>query len=394
MTMKVPQSLPAPRMAGGRTAWHGNGKVGRRDHQDPRTRPTWLTSSTRLWWGLAVAILLPLGLAAALLPMRDSLDGAVVGLVMLLPTALAAAIGGPITATVAVVAGSMTHNLVFTQPYMTLRVADATDVTGLAVHTGVAALVSLVVVREQRAARRAEAREEQAARIRLLEEVDRMRTAILGAVSHDLRTPLAAISAAASELQARDVTFTDADRAMLADTISEQARRLDRTVANLLDAGRLQAGEVEVTPEAVEAGDLVEECLATLPADAVQRVRIDVRLGTPPLWVDPVLVESALRNLVENALQHAPSGTPVEVVVAAVGSQVAISVQDQGRGLVGVDVATIFEPFHTRRDGGIGLGLTICRGFVDAHGGRLDFDSSDDGTRFRMLLPSAPEPAE
>lgn len=147
MTTKVPQSLPAPRMAGGRTAWRGNGQVGRRDQRDPRTRPTWLTSSTRLWWGLAVGILLPFGLAAALLPMRDSLDGAVVGLVMLLPTALAAAIGGPIPATVAVVAGSMTHNLVFTQPYMTLRVADATDVTGLAVHTGVAALVSLVVVR-------------------------------------------------------------------------------------------------------------------------------------------------------------------------------------------------------------------------------------------------------
>nr|WP_274387882.1 ATP-binding protein [Salsipaludibacter albus] len=362
--------------------------------ETPPGRPDWLTSSARTWWGLAVAFVLPVVFALVLMPFRDTVEGAVFGLLMLVPTTLAAAIGGPVPAAVAVVVGSTAHNLMFTQPYMTLRVADTTDVTGLVVHIVVAVVVSLVVVREQRAARRAETREEAAARVRLLEEVDRVRTAILGAVSHDLRTPLAAIAAAGSELQASDVAFSDDDRAVLAATITEQARRLDRTVANLLDAGRLEAGQVDVQSEAVDVRDLVEECLAGVPDATTHRVTVEVQPGTPPLWVDPVLIESALRNLVDNALRHSPPDHPVEVSAFPAGGGVALTVRDHGPGLPPTDDDHLFDAFQTRRDGGIGLGLAICAGFVAAHGGSIDVVTGPDGSCFELVLPAVPEPDE
>lgn len=355
-------------------------------------RPNWLMPAARLWWGLALAVLLPLAFALALTAFRDSVEGAVFGLVMLVPTTLAAAMGGPVPAAIAVATGSITHNLFFTRPYMTLRVADTTDVAGLVVHTVVAVVVSLAVVREQRAARRAEAREEAAARVRLLEELDRVRTAILGAVSHDLRTPLAAIAAAGSELQAEDVNFSKSDRAVLASTITEQARRLDWTVANLLDAGRLEAGHVDVLSEAVDVCDLIQESLRSVPGATADRVTMAVAPNTPPLWVDPVLVESALRNLVDNALRHSPRDHPVEISAAPDGGRIALSVRDHGPGLPSSDPDRMLRAFHTRRDGGVGLGLAICSGFVAAHDGDLDVSTSDAGTVFQMTLPAAPQP--
>lgn len=357
-------------------------------------RPSWLTSSARLWWGLAVAFLLPLMFAALLLPFRGTVDGAAFGLAMLIPTALAAAIGGPVPAAVAVAVGSITHNMLFTQPYMTLRVADTTDAAGLAVHGVVALVVSFVVVREQRAARRAEQREEAAARVRLLEEADRVRTAILGAVSHDLRTPLAAIAAAGSELQATDVTFTESDRAMLAGTITEQAQRLDRTVANLLDAGRLKSDQVDVLSEAVDVRDLIQETLASIVEATHERVDVHVDQATSPLWVDPALIQSALRNLIDNALQHSPPDSRVDVSAFPSTGGVAITVRDHGPGLPSLDPDLMFEPFHSRRDGGIGLGLTICTGFVAAHDGDIDVRTSSNGTTFKLILPAVPEPDE
>ncbi len=353
----------------------------------------WVPSRRRLWSGLAVSVVGPLVIAAALLPARTHVDGAVFGLALLLPTAIGAALGGPVAAVVAVVEGSVTHNVLFTEPYLTLRVADTTDVVGLAVHTVVAVVVSLVVVREQRAARLAAARGEQAARVQLLEEVDRTRTALLGAVSHDLRTPLSSIAAAASELQATDVTFSAAERDVLAGTIVEQAARLDRTVANLLDAGRLHSDAVRVSREAVDVADLIGEALAGL-RDTRDRVVVHVGHGTPPALVDPLLMVAAIRNLVDNALQHGPDGTPVEIDATAAGGAVVLTVRDHGPGLRDVDPAVLFAPFRTSDAGGTGLGLAITRGFVEAHGGTVGAREADDGGAvFEVVLPGVAEPA-
>lgn len=354
---------------------------------------SWVPSRRRLWSGLLVSAGGPLVVAGLLLPARTHVDGAVFGLALLLPTAIGAALGGPVAALVAVIGGSVTHNLLFTEPYMTLRVAHTTDVVGLVVHTVVAVVVSLVVVREQQAARLAAARGEQAARVKVLEEVDRTRTALLGAVSHDLRTPLSAIAAAASELQATDVAFSEAERDVLAATIVEQAARLDRTVANLLDAGRLHSDAVRLSREAVDVADLVGEALAGLTHSG-DRVRLGVDRGTPPALVDPLLMVAAIRNLLDNALQHGPDGTPVEVHVTSAGGAVVLTVRDHGAGFGEVDPGGLFAPFQTSGGDGTGLGLAIARGFVEVHGGQVEAREADDGGAvFEVVMPGVAEPS-
>ena len=355
---------------------------------------TWVLSPARLWSGLAIAVLGPLVIAVLLLPARGQLDGAVFGLAMILPTAVGAAVGGPVAAIVAVAVGTATHNLLFTQPYLNFRVAATTDVVDLVVHVVVALAVSLVVVREQRAARLAAVRGEQAARVQALEELDRTRTALLGAVSHDLRTPLAAIAAAASELQAVDVRFSEQERAVLAGTIVEETARLDHTVENLLAAGRLQSSAIELTQEAVEVEDLLDEALdGVVDPAARSRVRVRVLPGVRPVWVDPVLVVAALRNVLENAVGHAPGDSVVDVEAASAGSGVVITVQDSGPGLGGEDPASLFIPFHTGDGGGIGLGLAIARGFLEAHGGQIRAMEADGGGAvFEIVLPAIEEP--
>jgi K+-sensing histidine kinase KdpD len=351
----------------------------------------WSPPRGRLVAGLAIAAVGPLLLAVALAPFRPVLTGATVGLVMLVPTAVAAAVGGPVAAVVAVLSGTVTHNVLFTAPLLTLRVSDPAEVAGLVVHTLVATAVSLVVVREQRATRLAAHRLEAADRLLVLEEVDRARTALLGAVSHDLRTPLSAIAAAASDLREADVEFSDDQRQLLLATIAERTASLDRTVEQLLDASRLQTGAVSVVVEAVELHDLVEEAAAAVGPEVTARIVQRLDAATPPVLVDPVLIVAALRNLLENALRHAPPTSPVEVEAAGAGEVVVVSVSDRGPGVVG-DVDDVFEAFHGT-SAGPGLGLAIARGFVEIHGGELRYHDADGGGAcFELTLPAVEEP--
>jgi len=345
----------------------------------------------RLWLGIFVGVIGPWLVATGLLPVRGQIAGATVGLIMLVPTALAAAIGGPLAATVAVVGGSLMHNLLFTVPYLTLRMTEPAEIASLAVHTLVAAIVSFVVLREQRAARLASQRQEAAARVEVLEEVDRARTALLGAVSHDLRTPLAAVAAAASDLRQHDVSFSPEQQRLLLDTISERAAFLDRTVEQLLAASRLQAGAVTVLSEAVELQDLVEEARAGFPGNDGARIELVLAPRTPPVLADPVLIVAVLRNLFENAFRHAPADTSIVVTGAKAGDAVVIDVSDEGPGMNG-DRGANFDAFHGDSSGP-GLGLAIARGFVELHGGELVyFDAPGGGAAFEFTLPAAEEP--
>ncbi|HSK24286.1 MAG TPA: ATP-binding protein [Egicoccus sp.] len=354
-------------------------------------RRTWTPSRRRVLVGATVGALGPLLVAAVLIGVQGQVDGATVGLAMLVPTTVAAALGGPATAVLAVVVGSVTHNLLFTVPYLTLRMTDPTEALGLVVHTVVAATVSFVVVREQRAAALAAQRSGAAERVALLEDVDRVRTALLGAVSHDLRTPLAAIAAAASDLQDAEVSLAPAHRRMLATTISERTQALDRMVEQLLDASRLQAGAVHLLVEAVEVQDLVAEAGLLVAGGPSERIRLRAESTLPPVLVDPVLIVTALRNLLDNALRHAPSPTEVVVDAATAGEVVVIAVSDEGPG-VRDDDADVFEPFQGGSDGP-GLGLTIARGFIELHGGRLDHhERPGGGAVFEFTLPSVDEP--
>jgi two-component system sensor histidine kinase KdpD len=225
-----------------------------------------------------------------------------------------------------------------------------------------------------------------------LRRSDAMKTAILRAVSHDLRTPMMAILTSASALNRSDFSLSESDQRELLQTVLDEAHRLDRLVANLLDLSRLQAGAAEPRAELVAVDDLVVEALESLGADAG---RVDVALPEQPLAVrlDGQQVQRALANLLENALRYSSSAERVQVRVASTSAEVLLRVIDRGPGVATVDLERIFSPFQRGSvplGRGAGLGLAIAQGFAEANGGRIWVESHEgQGATFVLALPLA-----
>jgi two-component system sensor histidine kinase KdpD len=236
---------------------------------------------------------------------------------------------------------------------------------------------------------------EEALRARVLDEVDRLRRALVGAVSHDLRTPLATIKVSASALLESGEVLAPDDVKELAGLVDAQADRLDRLVTNLLDMTRIQAGALELRRQPSAVPDLVEEALAVLgrggqPGDVHLRTPEDL----PPVDVDPVLVRQALANLLDNAFRHSPAGEPVIVESRRLaGGKVEVSVSDHGPGVPEEEWERIFEMFQRRDAGGRGgLGLAIAQAFVEAHGERIWAGPAEGGgARFAFTVPASSE---
>ncbi len=226
-----------------------------------------------------------------------------------------------------------------------------------------------------------------------LSETNAVRTALLQAVSHDLRTPLASIKASVTGLMADDVGFTASERASLLDTIDASADRLDRVVANLLDMGRLQAGATSAVVTATPLEEVVAAALSTL-APTSERVRLDVSEELPLVLTDPVLLERAVANLVSNALAWSPPDQPVRIEGAAIAGQVHLRIIDRGPGIPVAEQERVFQPFQRlgdrSSDAGVGLGLAIAKGFVELSGAVLELDDTPGGgCTFSIHLPVA-----
>jgi two-component system sensor histidine kinase KdpD len=230
-----------------------------------------------------------------------------------------------------------------------------------------------------------------------LEAVDRLRTTLLAGVGHDLRTPLAAIKAAASSLRQQDVAWTPAETAELLATIETGADRLQRLVGNLLDASRLQAGVVSAALDRVRLEELVGSALLSL--DSLEAVELDIPEDLPDVFADVGLAERVLANVLENALRHRGAGAVT--VRGAVGTQpttVICEVIDHGPGVPTGSEAVLFAPF-TRLDGdpgalgdrgggGLGLGLSVARGFAEAmHCSLTAEPTAGGGLTMRLTLP-------
>ena len=231
---------------------------------------------------------------------------------------------------------------------------------------------------------------------RALATVDEQRTALLAAVGHDLRTPLAGIKAAVSSLRQSDVEWSAEDRDGLLATIEESADRLETVVTNLLDASRLQAGALSVKVEGVVLDDVVAGALIAIPG-AAERVEVNVPEELPPVSADRGLLERVLANLIGNALTHGASERPVEIRAIAGGQSVRLEVTDHGQGVPAGQEAQLFEPFQRLDDRGpkgLGLGLSVSRGFVEAMGGAMVADRTPGGgLTMRIRLELAREPA-
>ncbi|MEU6037936.1 DUF4118 domain-containing protein [Actinomadura sp. NPDC047616] len=239
---------------------------------------------------------------------------------------------------------------------------------------------------------------EEAAHARRLAEGNRIRTALLAAVSHDLRTPLASIKAAVSSLRSADVTWDPEDEAELLAAIEESADRLDGLIGNLLDMSRLQTGAVTPLTRPVAVDEVLPRALRGVPPG---RVVVDVPDTLPPVPADAGLLERALANVVENAVRHSPGTVLVSADELRFGGgpgRLEIRVVDRGPGVPDVDKERVFGPFQRldegRRGTGVGLGLAVARGFVEAMGGTLDAeDTPGGGLTMVFALPLAPAPS-
>jgi two-component system sensor histidine kinase KdpD len=234
---------------------------------------------------------------------------------------------------------------------------------------------------------------ERVRRAELLEEADRLRHALVGAVSHDLCTPLATIKVASSTLVNPTAILTEADIAELYDLIDTQTDRLTRIVNNVLDMTRIQAGVLQPKYDLWSVSHLLSDAVTALRPSLEDRpVELHVSPWLPPVRVDRQLVEQVLANLLENADRHGPPGTVITVEVALHNSDaVAVSVTDSGPGVRRGEHETIFDTFVRFDTGGrAGLGLTIAKAFVEAHGGHIWVeDAPGRGARFVFTLPVA-----
>lgn len=221
---------------------------------------------------------------------------------------------------------------------------------------------------------------------------EEMRSSLLSTVSHDLRTPLAAITGASTTLLDASARVSDAQRQELLETISEEAERLERLVANLLDMTRVESGSLQMKREWMPLEEIVISVLTRLESKLEgRRIRTDIPDDLPLISVDPVLFEQVFVNLFENIAKYTPEGSDVEVLGRATDERVVIEVTDHGPGLPKGSEQQVFEKFFRgpqARPGGVGLGLAICRGIVEAHGGRLSAENRPEGgATFRIELP-------
>jgi two-component system, OmpR family, sensor histidine kinase KdpD len=230
----------------------------------------------------------------------------------------------------------------------------------------------------------------QAAQAEALAEGNRMRTALLAAVSHDLRTPLASIKASVSSLRQTDVQWSAADEADLLATIEQNADRLDALIGNLLDMSRLHTGSLQpfLRPTAIDEVAPV----ALLGLDDSPRLEMAVPDGFPLVLADPGLLERVLANLFSNALRHSPPSRPPELHAQLLGDMVALEVVDHGQGVPDEQKERIFEPFTRAGDRypGVGLGLAVAKGFAEAMGGTITAEeTAGGGLTVRVTLPEA-----
>ena len=240
---------------------------------------------------------------------------------------------------------------------------------------------------------------QQAGAVEIRVESERLRNSLLSAISHDLRTPLATIVGAASSL-AEQRNLDDATRSDLARAIHDEARRMTRLVNNILDMARLEGGVIKLDKQWYPLEELTGGVLTRLKNRLQDHpVRMDLPPNLPWLYADAVLIEQVIENLIENAVKYTPEGTPITLSAQVRDREFEVSVADRGPGLASGDEERVFDKFYRARhegsQSGVGLGLTICRAIVEAHGGRVWAEHNPQGGAvFRFVLPiDSPPPA-
>jgi two-component system sensor histidine kinase KdpD len=281
---------------------------------------------------------------------------------------------------------ALAWNFLFIPPLFTLHIAKVEDALTFATYFIIAITVGSLTAQLK-------AREHLAAQVQLAQQSERLRKTLLDCVSHELKTPLAAIAAASQELLRLPRNIHDPQMLKeLASEICDGSRRLNRVVDNLLDMNRLESGVIRPKREWCDVRELLQSAV-DIERESIngRDIRLDVPEKIPLALVDHTLIEQAVAKLLANSGSHTPPGLPIEIDAEYKNDQLLISVSDRGPGIPIEAAERLFEKFYhgdDRKTGGLGLGLSIARGLIEAHGGRLTAENRDDGgARFTIRLP-------
>jgi len=340
-----------------------------------------------------------LGIVAAALfigfLLRDRLGVSDIALMLLIAVQVVAIVYGLWPALAVSVASTLGYNYLFIPPFYTLSVADPANVVTLFLFALAALIMSSLtsLVRWHALIARS-------ARVEV--EAEKLRSALLTSVSHDLRTPLASILGSATTLKTCRDSLDESAQRQLIETIREEAERLNRFISDLLDMTKLEAGAVAPRTELVDVSDVVGSALHRA-GEVLKHHTLQTTLSAdlPMVKLDPVLFEQVLFNLFDNAAKYAPAGTVITLSAERTGRSITLKVLDEGDGIPPADLDRIFQKFYrvrasARQRAGTGLGLAISRGFVEAMGGRISAQNRRDrrGTVFVIELPVPDESPE
>lgn len=345
----------------------------------------------RLPWRAIVASLIAVALLTLVLRLlADDIELLDTALLYLLLVFSIAIFFGSTTAAIAAVVAFVLLNLASIPPTGSLSIESWQHFVALLVYLGIAVVTGRLVASEADRSRQIERERERA---EVLAQSDELKSALLAAVSHELRSPLAAIKASSSALLDPDMTWDEESRYELLAAIDEEADRLEAVVGNLLDLSRIEGGALQPNKEWCDVEELV--------LDVVQRIRkrsethpvaVEIAPGLPLVYLDYVEIAQVLVNLGDNAVKYTPDGTPIRFAACISGTNLELTVHDGGPGIPEEDQARIFERFwrgdRPGRNPGAGIGLAISRGLVEAHNGAIEVTShAAAGTTFTVHLP-------
>jgi len=351
-----------------------------------------------------VAMALPIAILEML---RTSLSQTTIALLLVLPVILVAVTSGRGPALYASIVAGLSFNFFFIGPFYSFRVNRPEDIVALLVFVTTAVLVGQLSSRlEKRVLQTEEQHKElvhvrgeferaaaQAAQADALRKSEQLKTALLDAVTHDLRTPLTSIKAAITTVRVEPVT-PEVQRELF-EVIEQECDRLNHFIQGMMDLAKLEAGEVTLASKDVSAEEMVEDAL--LRAErllAGHRVEVAIQPGLPPLRVDPLLISQVIFTLVENAAKYSGASTRIDVTVERNESGIRFAVTDEGPGIPRELRAKVFQKFfRAGLQPGLGMGLAIARGIVQAHGGKIWIDERPGGrgasVQFQVPLGNA-----
>ena len=329
-------------------------------------------------------------IATLLAALPVEVSTATAALVYVLAVTAAATIGGIVAGLVASLLSFLGLNFFFTRPFHTFVVTKPEDLIALVVFLLVSATIGTLISTALAQRIRAERREAEARAARQEAEVNRARAALFSSVTHDLRTPLASITASVTGLLADDENYSSTDRRELLGTIHHEAERLNRLVGNLLDLSRMRAGALVPSKTMAGIDEVVGAVAARLrPTLNGHELVVSLPDDAPDVPMDIVQIDQVLTNLLENAARFSPNGSRIGVSVEPLGGVVRVRVTDEGRGIATELRDRVFEPFvRDEKSPGTGLGLAISYAIVEAHGGRISIeDRRPVGTCVAFELP-------